>query len=110
MSEIRVNQAPQIDFCLLKTVKSPNPILTCKFFITVRRKYKMKLNFSLDKLELYLDDDILLGSDALINAQKLVSLTEVEKNLFLADFLALARNGLWRLNRHPNSWRDLKML
>ncbi len=46
----------------------------------------MKLNFSLDKLELYLDDDILLGSDALLNAQKLVSLTEVEKNLFLARF------------------------
>ncbi len=46
----------------------------------------MKLNFSLDKLELYLDDDILLGADALMNAQKLVSLTEVEKNLFLARF------------------------
>lgn len=61
-------------------------MLTCKFFITVWRKYKMKLNFSLDKLELYLDDDILLAADNLINAQKLVSLTQVEKNLFIARF------------------------
>lgn len=52
----------------------------------------MKLNFSLDKLELYLDDDILLGSDALINAQKLVSVTEVEKNLFLARFSVEEQN------------------
>ncbi len=48
----------------------------------------MKLNFSLDKLELYLDDDILLGADNLINAQKLISLTEIEKNLFLAKIIA----------------------
>ncbi len=46
----------------------------------------MKLNFSLDKLELYLDDDILLAADSLINAQKLVTLTQVEKNLFIARF------------------------
>lgn len=63
-----------------------NRALTCEFFKTARRKYKMKLNFSLDKLELYLDDDILLGSEDLVNAQKLISLTEVEKNLFLARF------------------------
>ena len=46
----------------------------------------MKLNFSLDKLELYLDDDILLAADNLISANKLTSLSEVEKNLFLARF------------------------
>ena len=46
----------------------------------------MKLNFSLDKLELYLDDDILLAADNLINAQKLVSLSQIEKNLFIASF------------------------
>lgn len=63
-----------------------NRVLTYAFFTTARRKYKMKLNFSLDKLELYLDDDILLESESLINAQKLISVTEVEKNLFLARF------------------------
>ena len=61
-------------------------VVTYAFFKTARRKYKMKLNFSLDKLELYLDDDVLLDSEAIINAQTLASLNEVEKNLFLARF------------------------
>ena len=46
----------------------------------------MKLNFSLDKLELYLDDNILLAAEGLMSLQKQTSLTEVEKNLFLAHF------------------------
>ncbi|MBL7818028.1 MAG: SWIM zinc finger family protein [Saprospiraceae bacterium] len=58
-------------------------VLTCAFFTTARRKYKMKLNFSLDKLELYLDDDILLAADQLISIQHAQSLIEIEKNLFL---------------------------
>ena len=46
----------------------------------------MKLNFSLDKLELYLNDNILLAAEGLMSLQKQTSLTEVEKNLFLAHF------------------------
>jgi hypothetical protein len=46
----------------------------------------MKFNFSIDKLELNLEDELLMAAEKLMSEKTLTSLKEVEKNLFLARY------------------------
>jgi hypothetical protein len=46
----------------------------------------MKFNFSIDKLELALEDALLMDAETLLAQHALKNLSEVEKNLFLARF------------------------
>jgi hypothetical protein len=46
----------------------------------------MKLNFTLDKLELYLEEEILHAAEILIGTGALKSVSEIEKNLFLVRY------------------------